>query len=256
MDSKSSATGRKAEPVYQPLATCPSRNNQGEPPMTFDYDAFFSFQPEDATAVEAIAGRLRQQAQLQIFLDPRPTLANEPWPAELSQVLDRSATFVDFVGSHAPSPWTHPKLAAALKLLLAALLLFLWFALFSLVLRVSAIQAADYQGRVGPDVAAQLAFIRTRLRRLDGPAIEQLGPVKAVFVHTFYAFSLVNTVLLDPENQVRRSEAIEELKWVLERLRDPAVKQGFSATQVSDAVFYLGERNLTQSAFSLSLKAL
>lgn len=139
-----------------------------------------------------------------------------------------------------------------LRLTLSALLLlFLWFTLFNLAWRVSATRAADYRGRIGPDVEAQLAFIRTQLRRLDGPALEQLGPVKAVFVHTFYGFSLVNTVLLDPDNPARRAEAIRELKWLLERLRHPAIRQSFPPTQIPGGVFYLGQRNLTLAGLLL-----
>lgn len=39
--------------------------------------------------------------------------------------------------------------------------------------------------------------------------------------------------------------------WVLERLRDPAVKQGFTPTQVPDGVLYLGQRNLTLAGLLL-----
>ena len=141
---------------------------------------------------------------------------------------------------------------AYLKLALSALLLlYLWVALLSLVVRVSRIQAADYQGRVGPDVDAQLTYIQARLRQLDNEALGQLGPVRAVFVHTLYGFSVVNTILLDPDNPARRAEAVRELEWVLERLWDPAITAGYSPTQVPYGVFYLGQRNLILAGLRL-----
>jgi hypothetical protein len=72
-----------------------------------------------------------------------------------------------------------------------------------------------------------------------------------VFAHTLYGFTLVNTVLLDPDNEARRAEAVRELAWILERLEHPAAQQGFVPTQVPYGVFYLGERNLTLAGLML-----
>lgn len=131
------------------------------------------------------------------------------------------------------------------------LLVCLWFTLFSLVFRVAAVRAAAYQARLGPDVEAQLAFIRARLHEPEGVAFRQPNSVWGVFAHTLYGFSLVNTVLLDPHNETRRAEASHELEWLLERLNQPAATQGFVSTQVPYGVFYLGERNLTLAGLML-----
>lgn len=136
--------------------------------MAFDYDAFFSFHPEDAAVVEAIARRLRQEAQLLIFLDPRRTLPGEPWSAELSQVLDRSATYVGFVGPHSPSPWTHPELAAALKQRVQAHMLRLIF-----VRLPGGDKAQEPEGQFPfPDVVTWVDFDHPG--QDDAPALERL----------------------------------------------------------------------------------
>lgn len=127
----------------------------------------------------------------------------------------------------------------------AALLLVLWFVLISLGWRVHAIDASAYRPRIGPDVDAQLASIQTRLHA-DGPL-----PWRPMFSHTFYGYSLVNLVLLDPENEARRTLAIQELEWILERLEIPEIAGRYTDTQVPHGVYYLGERALTLAALML-----
>lgn len=122
---------------------------------------------------------------------------------------------------------------------------YLWIALVILVVRVSKIEAEDYQGRIGPDVEAQLAFIGEALHGGIGT------DWRTMLSHTFYGFSLVNTVLLDPENHARRSAAIEELKWILEQLEDPSLADHYLDTQVPHGVYLLGERNLTLGGLML-----
>jgi hypothetical protein len=135
-------------------------------------------------------------------------------------------------------------------------LLYLWAALGSLVFRVSSVQMVDYDGRIGPDVEAQLAFVRRLLHEHETLAQEQPLPDWVVFLHTFYGFSLVNTVLLDPGDQVRRAEAVAELAWILERLNVPGIKDSYAHTQVPHGVLYLGERNLTLAGLALIAPAL
>ncbi len=136
-------------------------------------------------------------------------------------------------------------------LLAACVLLYLWTALGSLVFRVTSVQLENYDGQIGPDVEAQLAFIRTVLHEHETLAQEQPLPDWVVFVHTFYGFSLVNTVLLDPDSQPRRADAVAELEWVLERLNIPEAKGSYPHTQVPHGVLYLGERNLTLAGLAL-----
>ncbi len=136
-------------------------------------------------------------------------------------------------------------------LLAACVLLYLWATLGSLLFRVTSVRLENYSGQIGPDVEAQLAFIRTILHEHETLAQEQPLPDWVVFVHTFYGFSLVNTVLLDPETQTRRAEAVVELKWILERLNIPEAKGSYPHTQVPHGVLYLGERNLTLAGLAL-----
>lgn len=139
-----------------------------------------------------------------------------------------------------------------IKILLSGIILIgLWFSLFNVIFRVMAVQATDYQTKIGPDIEAQLAFIRARLHEPDGAAFRQPNPVWVVFAHTLYGFTLVNTVLLDPDNEARRADASRELEWILERLDHPAARQGFVPTQIPYGVFYLGERNLTLAGLML-----
>lgn len=144
-----------------------------------------------------------------------------------------------------------PRLIQIKTLLSGAILLCLWLVLFNLIFRVTAVRATAYQAKVGPDIEAQLAYIRARLHEPDSVAFRQPNPVWVVFAHTLYGFTLVNTVLLDPDNQARRTEAVRELTWILERLDHPATRYGFGSTQVPYGVFYLGERNLTLAGLML-----
>ena len=131
------------------------------------------------------------------------------------------------------------------------LVVYLWLNLASIVLRVTSTHWDDYQGKIGPDVEAQLAHIRTVLHKPGSQALKQPTPVWVVFAHTLYGFTLVNTVLLDPKNQARHVEAVKELKWILEQLKRPEATRGFLPTQVPYGVFYLGERNLTLAGLRL-----
>jgi hypothetical protein len=142
--------------------------------------------------------------------------------------------------------------AVRVRLLLgASLLAYLWVALFGLVFRVTGVRAADYRGQVGPDVEAQLAFIRDTLHAPGSAALRQPNSVWTVFAHTLYGFTLVHTVLQEPDNQARRAGAIRELEWILEQLERPEAMQDFADTQVPHDVFYLGERNLTLAGLML-----
>src|SRR5215216_721505 len=84
--------------------------------MSFDYDAFLSYNREDAAIVEAIATRLAHEAGLRVFLDKWCLIPGEAWQDEIEDALDRSATCVVFVGPHGPSPWAHIEMRAALEL--------------------------------------------------------------------------------------------------------------------------------------------
>lgn len=84
--------------------------------MSFDYDAFLSYNRKDAAAVEAIALRLRKEAQLRVFLDKWCLIPGDPWQDDIEKALDKSATCVIFVGPHGPSPWAHIEMRAALEL--------------------------------------------------------------------------------------------------------------------------------------------
>jgi tetratricopeptide (TPR) repeat protein len=84
--------------------------------MSFDYDAFLSYNRKDAAIVEVIALRLRQEAQLRVFLDKWCLIPGEPWQDDIEKALDKSATCVIFIGPHGPSPWAHMEMRAALEL--------------------------------------------------------------------------------------------------------------------------------------------
>ena len=84
--------------------------------MSYDYDAFLSYNRKDAAIVEAIALQLRQEAQLRIFLDKWCLIPGEAWQDDIEKALDKSATCVIFIGPHGPSPWAHMEMRAALEL--------------------------------------------------------------------------------------------------------------------------------------------
>ncbi|MDH5506603.1 MAG: hypothetical protein OEZ02_05240 [Anaerolineae bacterium] len=129
--------------------------------------------------------------------------------------------------------------------LISGLVVYLWAALISLVLRVSSVDGEGYHGQIGPDVEAQLIHVSRRVHTRD------VTGWKVMMSHTFYGFSLVNTVLLEPDNQERRAEAIGELEWVLRRLESPEIAGKYKDTQVPHGVYYLGERNLTLAGLML-----
>ena len=84
--------------------------------MSYDFDAFLSYNRRDSAVVEEIAIRLRDEAHLQVFLDKWTLVPGEVWQDDLEEALDRSATCVVFIGPHGKSPWAHAELRAALEL--------------------------------------------------------------------------------------------------------------------------------------------
>jgi hypothetical protein len=117
--------------------------------------------------------------------------------------------------------------------------------LTSLNLRLYSVAAADYAPPgVGPDVLAQLRFIRRDLEGDGGERMQRLFPEGYFFGHALYGDTWVNVARLAPENQELQRQAIDEVRWVLDRLEGLTALAPFhQPTQVPNGVFYTGWYN-------------
>lgn len=107
-----------------------------------------------------------------------------------------------------------------------------------LTVRALRTDSAQYFEGLGADVEAQHAFLHERLH--DGGPL----PRRTMLTHTLYGFSLVDAVLAAPADQELRTRTVTELRWIVQRLDDPALRTRYTATQVPHGVYYFGQRNL------------
>ncbi|MFX1554489.1 MAG: TIR domain-containing protein [Promethearchaeota archaeon] len=79
------------------------------------YDVFLSHNSDDKPAVEYLAQRLRQEAELKPFLDKWHLVPGEPWQEALEEALDQSRTCAVFLGPGGLSPWENEEMRSALE---------------------------------------------------------------------------------------------------------------------------------------------
>lgn len=80
------------------------------------YDVFLSHNSTDREAVEIIARRLREEAQLVPFLDRWHLVPGEPWQEALEEALDVSRTCAVFLGPAGLGTWENEEMRAALDI--------------------------------------------------------------------------------------------------------------------------------------------
>ena len=78
------------------------------------YDVFLSHNSADKEAVETLARRLAQEADLHPFLDKWHLIPGNPWQEELEQALDTSRTCAVFLGPHGIGSWENEEMRTAL----------------------------------------------------------------------------------------------------------------------------------------------
>jgi tetratricopeptide (TPR) repeat protein len=78
------------------------------------FDVFLSYGRSDAQAVESIAARLVDEANLRPFLDAWHLIPGEPWQEELESALDRSQTCAVFIGPVGLGSWENEEMRSAL----------------------------------------------------------------------------------------------------------------------------------------------
>jgi len=74
--------------------------------------------------------------------------------------------------------------------------------------------------------------------------MQRLFPEGYFFAHALYGDTWVNIAKLAPKNQALQQQAIDEVRWVLDRLESPTALASFhQPTQVPNGVFYTGWYN-------------
>ena len=79
------------------------------------YDVFFSHNHADKPAVEALALRLRDEKQLNVWLDSWYLVAGEAWQDAIEEALDESQTVAVFLGASGIGPWENEEMRSALE---------------------------------------------------------------------------------------------------------------------------------------------
>jgi formylglycine-generating enzyme required for sulfatase activity len=79
------------------------------------YDVFLSHNGADKPHVEALAGRLEDEAGLKPFLDKWHLVPGEPWQEALEEALDQSRTCAVFLGPSGLGPWENEEMRVALR---------------------------------------------------------------------------------------------------------------------------------------------
>jgi formylglycine-generating enzyme required for sulfatase activity/energy-coupling factor transporter ATP-binding protein EcfA2 len=85
-------------------------------PDEIRYDVFLSHNNADREAVEIIARRLREEAQVAPFLDRWHLVPGEPWQEALEEALDASRTCAVFLGPAGLGTWENEEMRAALDI--------------------------------------------------------------------------------------------------------------------------------------------
>ncbi|MBV8773606.1 MAG: TIR domain-containing protein, partial [Deltaproteobacteria bacterium] len=78
------------------------------------FHVFLSYGRTDASAVEAIAARLEDEAGLHPFLDSWHLIPGEPFQEKLESALDHSQTCAVFIGPAGLGPWENEEMRSAL----------------------------------------------------------------------------------------------------------------------------------------------
>ncbi len=79
-----------------------------------EFDVFLSHTPEDEPAVEALARRLRADAELEPYLRRWMLIPGEPWVPALQRAIENSATIAVFFGRGGPAAWRDQESQLAL----------------------------------------------------------------------------------------------------------------------------------------------
>lgn len=79
------------------------------------YDVFLSHNGEDKEAVEELARRLEDEAQLKPWLDKWNLVPGRPWQEALEEALDASRACAVFLGPSGIGPWQNEEVRAALQ---------------------------------------------------------------------------------------------------------------------------------------------
>jgi len=80
----------------------------------YQYDVFLSHNSRDKPAVEWLAAKLEDQAQIHVFLDKWNLVPGDPWQEDLENALTASATVAVFLGPAGISGWHNEELRNAL----------------------------------------------------------------------------------------------------------------------------------------------
>ena len=81
-----------------------------------EYDVFLSHNGADQEAIEIIARRLREEAQLEPFLDRWHLVPGEPWQEALEEALDQSRTCAVFLGPKGLGTWENEEMRVGLDI--------------------------------------------------------------------------------------------------------------------------------------------
>lgn len=141
--------------------------------------------------------------------------------------------------------WIYVGAATGLTLLLTVL-----------NLQLRSVTAADCAPPgIGPDVLAQLRFIRRDLMGDGGERMQRLFPEGYSFTHALCGDTWASLVELSPDNQELPRQAVDEVHWVPDWLESATVLAPFhQSTQVPSGVFYTGWHNRLLDRF-LSLQS-
>lgn len=78
------------------------------------YEVFLSYNSKDKADVERIAQRLKDDHDLNVWLDTWNLIPGEPWQEELEKALDDCKTVAVFLGSAGIGPWENEEMRVAL----------------------------------------------------------------------------------------------------------------------------------------------
>lgn len=106
-------------------------------------------------------------------------------------------------------------------------------------------RSSDYGvERVGPDVVAQLDYLKGALEDGAGEQMQGLFPEGYFFSYVLYGLSWVEVGLREATGSELHEQALEEARWALERLDSPAGRAAFAPTlDPPHGVFYVGWSN-------------
>lgn len=80
-----------------------------------EYQVFLSHNSKDKPAVQWLAERLEDEANLRVFLDVWELVPGTPWQENLEQALEQSQTVAVFLGPHGISSWLNKEMRDAIN---------------------------------------------------------------------------------------------------------------------------------------------